>query len=177
MISIMSRAVGELFEMAAVRRHGAGQQIFHSGDRVRFLHLVETGRVDLVRQTRAGAQVILQRAGPGQVLAEASVYSAAYHCDARAITDTVLRVLPVSAFRRSLETTPGLAGVWAEHLAHAVQAARLRAELRTLRTVAERLDAWLGNGRALPEKGTWQDLAAELGVSREALYRELAKRR
>jgi hypothetical protein len=43
--------------------------------------------------------------------------------------------------------------------------------------VAERLDAWLGGERALQEKGTWQDLAAELGVSREALYRELAKRR
>jgi CRP-like cAMP-binding protein len=177
MISIMSQSVGQIFEEAAVRRHDAGQQIFHSGDRVGFLHFVEAGRIDLVRQTRAGAPVILQRAGPGQVLAEASVYSATYHCDARTITNSVLRVLPVSAFRRSLETTPELAGIWAEYLAHSVQAARLRAEIRTLRTVAERLDAWLGGERALPEKGTWQDLAAELGVSREALYRELAKRR
>jgi CRP-like cAMP-binding protein len=177
MISIMSRSVGKLFGQAAVRRHAAGQQIFHSGDRVRFLHLVESGRIDLVRQTRAGAPLILQRAGSGQVLAEASVYSAAYHCDARAITSSVLRVLPVSAFRQSLETSPGQAGIWAEYLAHAVQVARLRAEARTLRTVAERLDAWLSSGGALPEKGTWQDLAAELGVSREALYRELANRR
>ena len=117
MISIMSRSVGELFEGATVRRHSAGQQIFHSGDRVRFLHLVESGRIDLVRQTPAGAPVILQRAGPGQVLAEASVYSAAYHCDARSITNSVLRALPVSVFRRSLETTSGLAGIWAEYLA------------------------------------------------------------
>jgi CRP-like cAMP-binding protein len=177
MIAIMSQTVGQIFEEAAVRRYEAGQQVFHSGDRVRFLHFVEMGRVDLVRQTRAGAPVILQRAQPGQVLAEASVYSSAYHCDARAITETAMRVMLVSEFRRRLELIPGLAGIWAAYLAHAVQASRLRAELRTLRTVAERLDAWLGGERSLPEKGTWQDLAAELGVSREALYRELAKRR
>jgi CRP-like cAMP-binding protein len=88
-----------------------------------------------------------------------------------------MRVMPVSEFRRRLEQIPSLSGIWAAYLAHAVQAARLRAELRTLRTVAERLDAWLGGERSLPEKGTWQDLAAELGVSREALYRELARRR
>jgi DNA-binding phage protein len=29
----------------------------------------------------------------------------------------------------------------------------------------------------LPDKGRWQDVASELGVSREALYRELARRR
>lgn len=49
--------------------------------------------------------------------------------------------------------------------------------IRTLRIVAERLDAWFGEGHALPSKGEWQTLAFELGVSREALYRELARRR
>jgi CRP-like cAMP-binding protein len=53
----------------------------------------------------------------------------------------------------------------------------MRAEIRTLRTVAERLDAWLGEGNVLPDKGRHQDVAAELGVSREAFYRELARRR
>jgi CRP-like cAMP-binding protein len=52
MIAIMSQTVGQIFEEAAVRRYEAGQQVFHSGDRVRFLHIVEMGRVDLVRQTR-----------------------------------------------------------------------------------------------------------------------------
>ncbi len=43
--------------------------------------------------------------------------------------------------------------------------------------VADRLDAWLCEGHLLPNKGRWQDVASELGVSREALYRELARRR
>lgn len=49
----------------------------------------------------------------------------------------------------------------------------MRAEIRSLAKVAERLDAWLSEGRTLPDKGRWQDVAAELGVTSEALYREL----
>ncbi len=155
----------------------AGEWLFHSGDPVRSMYFVAEGAVDLARVTGAGAPVILQRARPGQVLAEASAYSAAYHCDARAITAASMRVVPVARFRERLARDTLLAEAWAAHLANAVQAARLRAEIRSLRTVAERLDAWLGEGRALPCKGAWQDLAAEIGVSREALYRELARRR
>jgi len=52
----------------------------------------------------------------------------------------------------------------------------MNSEIRALRTVSERLDAWLAGGRMLPPKGEWQDLAQILGVTREALYRELAQR-
>ena len=69
-----------------------------------------------------------------------------------------------------------LAKVWSAKLAHSLQLARLQSEIRGLRTVAERLDAWLDD-KPLPPKGEWQRVAQELGVSREALYRELAKRR
>ena len=78
---------------------------------------------------------------------------------------------------RNWLATPKLAEAWAMNLANSMQAARFRAEIRTLRTVAERLDAWLGAGLEIPEKGQWQVLAAELGVTREALYRELARSR
>jgi len=177
MIPIMSDALCLLFVAAETRRVDAGARLFHGGDPVHNMYLIAEGAVDLTRVTGAGAPVILQRARPGQVLAEASAYSATYHCDAQAITPALVHSVPVVDFRARLTADPALAERWAAHLAHAVQAARLRAEIRTLRTVAERLDAWLGEGRALPAKGAWQDLAAELGVSREALYRELSRRR
>lgn len=177
MIPIMSDVLSLLFDAAEPRRVEAGARLFHSGDPVRQMYLVAEGAVDLTRVTGAGAPVILQRARPGQVLAEASAYSAIYHCDAQALTAALLHAVAVVDFRARLAADLKLAEGWAAHLAHAVQAARLRAEIRTLRTVAERLDAWLGEGRALPAKGAWQDLAAELGVSREALYRELSLRR
>ena len=45
-----------------------------------------------------------------------------------------------------------------------------------MKRVSARLDAWLSL-RPLPPKGEWAMLADDLGVTREALYRELARRR
>jgi len=177
MILIMSEVLAPLFDAAKPRLVDAGVWLFHGGDLVRNMYLVTEGAVELTRVTGLGAPVVLQRARPGQVLAEASAYSNNYHCDARAVTPATVRAVLVGYFRKRLAGDPKLSDGWAAHLAHAVQAARLRAEIRTLRTVAERLDVWLGEGHALPAKGAWQDLAAELGVSREALYRELSRRR
>jgi hypothetical protein len=43
--------------------------------------------------------------------------------------------------------------------------------------VAARLDAWLAWNNALPEKVERRRIADEIGVSPEALYRQLGKRR
>jgi CRP/FNR family transcriptional regulator, dissimilatory nitrate respiration regulator len=58
-----------------------------------------------------------------------------------------------------------------------VQSARLRAEVLALKTVTARLDAWIAWNGPLPGKGKWMTIAGEIGVSPEALYREIAKRR
>jgi CRP-like cAMP-binding protein len=177
MIAIMSEAIATLFRSAPARRLRPGETLFRAGDRVGSVALVQAGRIDLVRCGGDGARLILQRAGPGSVVAEASVYAEAYHCDAVACGAATAALAPVAAFRAALAADQGLAAAWAAHLARCVQAARLGAEIRTLRTVAARLDAWLEAGGTVPAKGARQDLAAELGVSREALYRELARRR
>jgi CRP-like cAMP-binding protein len=174
-----SRAVAELFDRPPAKDQllAAGEPLFHVGDKVVRVALVREGMVHLLRYTSMGSRVILQAAGPGEVVSEASAYTAAYHCGAQAVGPTRLSFLPVAVFRAALIEDPRLAEAWAVHLAEAVQSARARAEIRTLRTVTERVDAWLGEYGALPEKGHQQDLAAELGVTREALYRELARRR
>ncbi|MCP4184697.1 MAG: hypothetical protein GY761_15500 [Hyphomicrobiales bacterium] len=47
-----------------------------------------------------------------------------------------------------------------------------------MKKVSERLDAWLDwYSGELPHKGEWKEVAAEIGVSPEALYRELASRK
>lgn len=179
MIAIMSIQFQALFDgpLALHRDLTPGETLFHAGDRVTTIALVRRGLVHLLRRTGAGSDIILQAAHAGDVLAEASVYSSTYHCSAEAARAATVSLTPLPAFRQALHDSPEMAATWAAHLAHSVQKARMLAEIRTLRTVAERLDAWLGDGRAVPEKGHLQDLAAALGVSREALYRELATRR
>ena len=177
MIAIMSELFEPLFADASARDVATGEALFHAGDRVMSMILLRSGRADLVRHTGHGLRLILHRAGPGQILAEASAWSDVYHCDAVASAPCVVATLPRRVFRARLLADPALAERWAQTLARSVQAARLRAEIRSLPRVADRLDAWLAEGHTVPDRGRRQEVAAELGVTREALYRELARRR
>jgi CRP/FNR family transcriptional regulator, dissimilatory nitrate respiration regulator len=177
MIAIMSRSLELLFAGVATRDFAAGEPVFHAGDKVVSMFLVRRGCADLIRHTGHGLRMVLHRAGPGSVLAEASAWSDVYHCDAVAAGPCQMGVLSRAAFRKRLSREPAVAEIWARSLARAVQSARLQAEIRSLPKVADRLDAWLGEGNQLPEKGRWQEVAAELGVTREALYREMSRRR
>ena len=77
-----------------------------------------------------------------------------------------------------LETSPQAALAYARFLASEIRTARKRAEFLTLKSVAQRLTAWLTwNHGLLPTRGAWHHVADEMGISKEALYRELSKRR
>lgn len=173
----MSDPLRRLFSTGAPQDTGQGDALFLTGQPVARMMLVETGEVHLLRHTEAGSVLILHRAGPGEVLAEASAYSDSYHCDGIAVRPSRVRSIPLAAFRAGLAADPETATAWALGLARGLQRARLHSEIRSLRTVSERLEAWLSSGNRIPPKGDQQALAASLGVSREALYRELAKRR
>lgn len=175
----MSHSLEHLLRQLRGREYtfAAGEALFHQGDPVRLLHIVCGGTVHLKRHQRDGSALILQRARPGSILAEASVYSATYHCDARAESDATTWAVPRSELRRELACEPALSQAWAAHLANEVQRARLQAEILSLKTVAARLDAWIAWNGSLLAKGQWSLIALEIGVSPEALYREMAKRR
>ena len=156
----------------------SGTALFRQGDRVRSLHLVQAGSVHLLRHQIGGFSLTLHRASAGAVLAEASLFSDAYHCDAIATQETQTVSIAKARVTTAMADDPTLARNWAAYLAREVQATRFRAETLALRTVAERLDAWLAmHGGRMPPRGEWNTVAGEIGVSAEALYRELAKRR
>lgn len=151
--------------------------LFQRGDPVERLYQVREGEVHLLRRQEGGGAALLQRALPGDIVAEASLLSTTYHCDAETVAPTRLMSWPRAQVAARVEQDPGAALAYADHLASQVRTARQRAEIAALRRVGERLDAWLtwhdGN---LPEKGRRHLLARELGVSPEALYREIARR-
>jgi CRP-like cAMP-binding protein len=177
MIAIMRELISMLFSNARGADLAPGETLFRSGAEVADVFLVRSGRVHLQRHATHGACMVLQNAGPGAAIAEASAYSDRYHCDAVATEQTVVAALPKARFLTALANDPALAASWSAMLARSVQAARFRSEIRSLPKVADRFDAWLGEGNHLPERGRWQEVADEIGVSREALYRELSRRR
>nr|WP_245262548.1 Crp/Fnr family transcriptional regulator [Ensifer sp. BR816] len=155
-----------------------GRHLFHRNDPVRAMFLVTAGCVHLVRYQADGSAAVLQRSGAASVLAEASVFSERYHCDAVATTTTRALLVPIAEIRHLLDHDPAFAREWTIHLSRELQSARKRAEIAALRTVSDRLNAWITwNDGRVPAKGHWRGLAEEIGVSPEALYREMSKRR
>lgn len=155
-----------------------GQMLFCTGDAVRSIYLVRSGCIRLERHQAGGDALVLQRAGPGQLLAEASVFASRYHCDAVASGGSLVAKIPKARVAALRDQEPGWLCEFAAHLASEVQRTRARAQLLSLKRVQARLDAWLAlHGGRLPARGLWVELAFELGVTPEALYRELARRR
>lgn len=173
----MESFLDALFEGGNVQQKEPHTYLFHVGDPVRFVHLIEDGAVHLERTQINGQVMCFQRARPGDVLAEASIYAQAYHCDARVVETVRMRRLSVERLIKRLEAEPALSRAWQARLARTVQTTRLLAEIRGLKTVEQRLDAWIDHNGNLPTKGQWQNVAQELAVSPEALYREIARRR
>lgn len=167
-----------LAEQAAERLLDARETLFRLGEPVKRLYVVIEGEVVLERLSQDGQRLILQRARMGDVLAEASFFAEAYHCDAVALTEARITGASLSRLRIASRNDPAVMEIIARHLAAQVQQNRARAEILSLKRVSERLDAWIAlNGGELPAKGGWHVLADEIGVTAEALYRELARRK
>jgi CRP-like cAMP-binding protein len=180
MIAIMSRHILDQLDALPCRHRfiAEGEYLFHRGDPVAALYIVRSGELRLLRDQPEGRSLVLQRAGAHQLLAEASMFASHYHCSAVAACDSTVAAIPVERVRTRLRDDPATAGAWAAYLAGEVQQARFRSEVLSLKGVAERLDAWLAwHETGLPPRGEWHVLAREIGVSPEALYRELARRR
>ena len=157
----------------------AGEPLFRLGDKTVGLCEVITGRVRLARVDRSGREIVLHVAGPGETLAEASLFSPEYHCDAIANTDAIVRVYPKREVLAAFEESPNAAKAFSETLAHQVMTLRTRIEQRNIRSARERVRHFLmlnvgPDRRTVRLSGTLKDLAAEIGLTHEALYRTLA---
>lgn len=161
----------------SIRVFRKGHYLFHQGDAITSMFLIEAGEALLLRRHRNGNAVVLQRATKGSCLAEASLFAAHYHCDATASTRLQVRTIAREIITNLFEGDMMFAKSWAGHLADEVRRSRLRAELLSLKTVSERLDAWIADNGSIPAKGNWKAIATEIGTSAEALYREMAVRR
>ncbi|MDR3530612.1 MAG: Crp/Fnr family transcriptional regulator [Rhodopila sp.] len=167
-------------ESIRLRSLASGQSLFQQGEPVSALYRLESGRVRLVRHTENGTEVVVHIARPGETFAEASAFADAYHCDAVAETASRVVAMPKAAFLAALARDPETSVRFARVLARQVVDLRARIELRNIRSAHERLLTWLrlradGNPLRAALDGTWTDVAAEIGLTREALYRALAK--
>ena len=155
-------------------------RVFRKGETVRAIFLVLDGEVRLSRFTREGGEIALHRAGRGDFFAEAALNATRYQCDAIASRSTTLLAFPVAKVRALLGSDPAFAREWTALLARQLHAARARLERLALRSAAERIVHYLRTEGSGPRHevtlaGSLKDLARELGLTHESLYRTLAR--
>lgn len=173
----LSRFDRHLRSAARVVLQSAGTVLFRYGEPPAWMYYVQRGEVLLQRMTPTGTPILLQRASGG-FLAEASLTSARYHCDAVCSRDCTLLAFPVRALRKAIDSDEGTRWAWIEMLGVQLRQQRARIERLTLKTIRERLhhlilsEGTASGGYALP--GTRLALATELGITPEAMYRALA---
>ena len=157
-----------------------GESVFRQGDPVSGVFRVTAGRVRLKRHLEDGSTVAVHTAAAGETFAEAALFAAAYHCDAVAETPAEVLRYDARQVRAHLARDPAAAMALARALAGQVRDLRGRLELRNIRSARERVTGWLrlhahGSPPTVVLRRPWMEVAAEIGLSREALYRALAE--
>jgi CRP-like cAMP-binding protein len=157
----------------------AGETLFRQGDRAAAIFEVEQGRVRLIRHSIDSHAVPVHTARAGELFAEAALFADRYHCDAVAAVPSRVQAYPKRALLAAFRDDPALAERFMAVLARQIHALRSRLEERNIRSARERVLNRLAlmageQGRTLTWDGTLMDLAAEMGLSHEVLYRTLA---
>jgi CRP-like cAMP-binding protein len=154
------------------------EALFRQGDKVAAIYFVEVGRLRLERRTFDGRLLILGTTPSGRFFVEAALFADIFHCDAMATEPSRVRIYPKQAVLKALQTDPANAVSFLTLMAHQVIELRQRLEVMKVRSAKERVLVYLDlnselDGRTVNLRSQPQDIASELGLSREAFYRTL----
>lgn len=175
----MNSLTKELVNLGQEKFFKAGERIFRIGEPVRHIHELLSGQIKMIRNLADGAEPIIHVINPGEIVAEASLFSERYHCDAIAATDSTIITFPRSDVIDKLNHSPAFALHYINMLSKQVQKLRLVTELRSIRSASDRILNYLhieadADGSVILNTSL-KDLANRLGMTHETLYRELRK--
>ncbi len=155
-----------------------GTWLFLAGDPVRNIHVVRSGRIKLIRHAEDGRTTVLQVALAGDMLAEASLFSPRHHCSAIVDSATAeVAVFPRQALVEAMRADCDAAMAILELFARRIRKLRALLEIRNIRQADQRILAWLRLEAGETDEVTLtmplKDVAAQLGLAHETLYRTL----
>jgi CRP/FNR family transcriptional regulator, dissimilatory nitrate respiration regulator len=168
-----------LAHLAVERTFDAGEAVFRMGAAARHVHFLAEGRVTLSRFGSQGEEVAIHAARPGEFFAEASLHSERYHCTAVVAQPARVASIPSDELRALLRRDAEFAMHWLAIVSRQLRQSRTRVERLCLKGARERVRHLLlteGSGAAhrYTLHRSVKELAVELGLSHEALYRTLA---
>ncbi len=132
-----------------------------------------------MRRTFDGRSLVLGTTPVGEFFVEAALFSDTFHCDAVATEASKVCVYPKAAVLNALRSDLPGAMSFLALVARQVIRLRQQMEVMKVRSAKERVMLYLDfnaepDGRTVNLRGQLQDIAGELGLTREALYRTLA---
>ena len=152
----------------------AGESLFAFGDPATAVFHVEHG---VVRLSRAG--VPLHTAEAGTALAEWALFTDTCPCDASAVTDAVVLAFAKTPVLLLLKAHADINLAFSAVLARDLHRMRGRLELVRQKGARDRVLGYLVRAgaadRAVTLPRTLTEVAHDIGITREALYRTLAK--
>lgn len=175
----MSKLPAALAHLAVERSFGSGAAAFRMGAAARHVHFPAEGRVTLSRFGAQGEEVAIHAARAGEFFAEVSLHSERYHCTAVVGQAALVASIPSDELRALLRSDAEFAMQWLAIVSWQLRQARTRVERLCLKGAPERVrHLLLTEGSVATHRytlrGTVKDLAIDLGLSHEALYRTLA---
>jgi CRP/FNR family transcriptional regulator, dissimilatory nitrate respiration regulator len=153
--------------------------LFRQGDKVAAIYFIESGVLRIERRTFDGRTLILGTTPANNFFVEAALFADIFHCDAVATEASRVRIYPKTAVLEALRADPASAMTFLALMARQIIDLRQQMELMKIRSAEERVKLYLDfnagpDGRTVNLPGQLQDVAGELGLTREAFYRTLA---
>ncbi len=179
-LSVPSSLPDKLRDGASYQNLVAGQVLFHYRDPAKYIFALEIGRIRLVRYTCEGNLVILQIVRALESFAESALFTELYDCHAIAEVPSRVICYPKTIIWELLQHNTELALNLLQKCDRKSQSLKKLLELRSIRSARERLLQYLlliatpGNTRIFFDR-SYKDIANELGLSSETLYRNLSE--
>ncbi|MBE9166502.1 Crp/Fnr family transcriptional regulator [Pleurocapsales cyanobacterium LEGE 06147] len=179
-LSVPDSLPSQLRDGANYQNFVAGQVLFHHRDPAKYIFALEVGRIRLVRYTCEGNLVVFQIVRAGESFAESALFTELYHCNA--VVDVPSRVIcyPKTVVWEVLQNNSDLALSFLRRFERKNQSLKTLLELRSIHSARDRILQYLLFS-ASPGETTivfdrsYKDIANELGLSPETLYRTLAE--
>lgn len=156
-----------------------GQPLFRRGDPVEFLAFVLTGELKAVRAHADGTEYVMVRGEPGEFFAESALAAPSFVCDGVAVCASQVALLPAETLRRGLREDGDFALLFSLALARQARKQCSRYERVRLKRARDRVLHYLacegGKTGCVHLAGSLADLAGELALEPETLYRTVAE--
>ena len=169
-----------LREQVSYRNLTEGERLFRRGDAARYLYVVETGRIWLVRPTIENKTATLQFADSGDLVGENALYEDVYSYSAIANVASRVIVYDRSCLPQIITNYPELVEDLLQKLIHKISYYQNNLELREIRAAHQRVLQYL---RYIPNSQLetihldypLQDIARQLGFTPSTLSRALSR--